>query len=349
MGSVNQLAVRGPRVREDDGAFVTLSGQHMEYREVTAHKTLGLGIDAGGTRTRWALADAGGAIVAEGEVAGLSALQMTSAAGREGVRASFALLAAAVLEHARPGRVRAGITGFGGDGEPLQRSLGELLGLSAQCVTLCSDIEIAYFDCFTAGEGYLVYAGTGSIGAWIDAHRQFHRAGGRGVLLDDGGGGFWIAREALRLIWRNEDERPGCWRDSPMAHAVFAQVGGDDWSCSRQFMYGQERGAVGRLALAVAASAELDPAAAAILHHAGAELARLANALTARFGPRPVVLTGRAGALHPIIAGAMRAALAPGTILTERVGQAHHAAARMAIDDALSAISRLTNLEEKNP
>jgi glucosamine kinase len=289
----------------------------------------GLGIDAGGTQTRWALADAAGAIVAEGQVAGLSALQMGSAAGRQTVHANFAELARAVLLHGRPVGVRAGMTGFGGDGEQLQRWLAELLGLNAQAVTLCNDIEIAYLDSFAPGEGYLVYAGTGSIGAFIDAEQQFHRAGGRGVMLDDGGGGFWIAREALRQIWRNEDECPGRWRQSAMARAVFAHVGGDDWSFSRQFIYGQERGEVGKLALAVAASAD-DPAAAAILHNAGLELARLARALTDRFGVRPVVLAGRAAALHPSIFGAMRAALPTDIALTQTVSQAHHAAARIA-------------------
>lgn len=291
---------------------------------------LGLGIDAGGTQTRWALADAAGAIVAEGQVAGLSALQMGSAAGRQAVHATFATLARDVLRHGAPGSVRAGLTGFGGDGDQLQRWLSELLGLGARAITLCNDIEIAYLDSFAPGEGYLVYAGTGSIGAWIDEYGQFHRAGGRGVMLDDGGGGFWIAREALRRIWRNEDERPGAWQQSAMARAVFDHVGGSDWSWSRQFIYGQERGEVGKLALVVAASADADPAAADILHGAGQELARLARALTARFGRRPVVLTGRAAALHPIIATSMRAALPRDTALTQTVGQPHYAAARIA-------------------
>ncbi len=104
-------------------------------------------------------------------------------------------------------------------------------------VTLSNDIELAYLASFAPGAGYLVYAGTGSIGAYIDADHVFHRAGGRGVLLDDGGGGFWIAREALRHIWRNEDEQPGCWRDSPLAQAVFEHIGGADWNLSRQFIY----------------------------------------------------------------------------------------------------------------
>jgi len=296
-----------------------------------AQAGLGLGIDAGGTRTRWALAAPGGKLIAEGAVAGLSALQMGSAGGRDAVRATFTELAGAVLVHGLPARVEAGLTGFGGDSELLQRWLAELLHLAPQAIHFSSDIEIAYRASFAPGEGYLVYAGTGSIGAFIDAHGTFHRAGGRGVVLDDGGGGFWIAREALRHIWRIEDERPGAWQASPMARAVFDYVGGADWADSRQFIYGQERGAVGKLALAVAASAGTDPAAAAILHAAGEELARLANALVKRFGPRPVALSGRAAGLHPSILAAMRAALPADITLTSGAPGAHHAAARMAL------------------
>jgi N-acetylglucosamine kinase-like BadF-type ATPase len=124
-----------------------------------------------------------------------------------------------------------------------------------------------------------------------------------------------------------------------MARAVFEHVGGDDWSFSRQFIYGQERGEVGKLALAVAASAEADPAAAAILKSAGEELARLARALAARFGPRPVVLAGRASELHPLIAASMRAALPPATHMTQTVGRAHYAAARIAAKDVPPAVS----------
>ncbi|MET0980867.1 MAG: BadF/BadG/BcrA/BcrD ATPase family protein [Telluria sp.] len=294
---------------------------------------IGLGIDAGGTQTRWALAARDGTILAEGTVAGLSALQMGKPDGRTSVHASFAELARAVLAHGRPARVRAGLTGFGGDGAQLQRWIADLLGIAPDAVAICNDIDIAYRASFAPGEGYLVYAGTGSIGAFIDADGDFHRAGGRGVVLDDGGGGFWIAREALRHIWRNEDENPGCWVDSPLAHAVFDHVGGSDWAFSRQFIYGQERGEVGKLALAVAATCEQDPAARAILLEAGRELARLAQALIRRFGPRPVVLSGRAAGLHPSIAAAMRAALPAATELTQTATRAHHAAARLAALD----------------
>ena len=301
--------------------------------QLNSHPDIGLGIDAGGTQTRWALAARDGAILAEGTVAGLSALQMSKPDGRASVHATFTTLAREVLAHAQPSRVRAGLTGFGGDGEQLTGWLAELLGLQADAIAICNDIDIAYRACFLPGEGYLVYAGTGSIGAFIDADGQFHRAGGRGVVLDDGGGGFWIAREALRHIWRREDEAPGSWEASAMARAVFDHVGGSDWAHSRQFIYGQERGEVGKLALAVAASAGTDPAADAILLEAGRELGRLARALIARFGPRPVALSGRAADLHPAIAASMRASLPTGTIVTQSAMRAHHAAARLAAHD----------------
>ncbi|MDO8049039.1 ATPase [Janthinobacterium sp. SUN211] len=296
---------------------------------------LGLGIDAGGTQTRWALANGDGAIVADGVVEGLSALQMSSDAGRAAVHATFTRLCQAVLAVGQPRAVVAGLTGFGGDDAALAPMLAQLLALDAGDVRLGNDIDIAYRDSFEPGEGYLVYAGTGSIAAWIDADGGFHRAGGRGVLLDDGGGGYWIAREALRHIWRREDEAPGSWQGSPMAEAVFAQLGGSDWSLSRAFMYGQDRGAIGRLALAVAASADADPLALDILQRAGQELARLALALTARHGTRPVVLAGRAAQLHPAIAAAMRAALPVSLTLEQKVARPHEAAARIAVKTAV--------------
>ncbi|MEC5160130.1 glucosamine kinase [Janthinobacterium sp. CG_23.3] len=294
---------------------------------------LGLGIDAGGTQTRWALAAASGRIVAEGQWPGLSALQLASEGGRRSLRAAFAGLCAEVLAAGRPGRVRAGLTGFGGDAALPAGWLAELLSIAPQAVTLCNDIEIAYLDSFQPGQGYLVYAGTGSIAAWIDGDGALHRAGGRGVTLDDGGGGFWIAREAMRQVWRREDECPGSWQDCALAKALFAQIGGSDWALSRNFIYAQERGAIGKLALAVAAAADTDPAAYAILQQAGRELARLALALTARYGARPVVLAGRAAGLHPAIAAAMRAALPETVALEQRVVRPHWAAARLAAQE----------------
>lgn len=269
--------------------------------------------------------------MAEGFVAGISANQMASAAGVAAVRTVLAELAAQVRAAGIPSFVCAGLTGFDGASAAPALLLAEALGLSPAAVTVRSDIDIAYLASFAPGEGYLVYAGTGSIAAWIDEEGRLHRAGGRGVTLDDGGGGFWIAREAMRHIWRREDEQPGAWEQSPLARAVFDHVGGSDWAYSRQFIYGQDRGAIGRLALAVAQAADSDPVARAILEQAGQELARIALALVGRYGARPIAVSGRAATLHPAIVQAMRAALPAELSLQQISGPAHHAAARIAL------------------
>lgn len=310
----------------------------------TQSNSLGLGLDAGGTKTRWALARASGEIVADGQVGGMSALQMNTAAGRQYLIDTLSALAQSANNFVPQGqslRVYAGITGFSEGGEDLRQLMAEALGmgLAPEHIDLGSDIDIAYHDLFTPGEGYVVYAGTGSIAAFIDQKGEMYRAGGRGAILDDAGGGFWIAREALRHIWRAEDERPGCWRDSPLAVEVFKRIGGSEWARSRQFVYGtpltEARGEIGKLALAVAAAAERDPVAHGILTNAGSELGRLARALISRFGPRPIALAGRVVELHPAIEEGLRAGLPASTPLQIRNTEAHHAAARIAARNAV--------------
>ena len=290
---------------------------------------LALGIDAGGTETRWALADANGAIVAEGQVRGFSALQVREH-DRAFVAATLDMLARDVLAAGRPARIHAGLTGYGGDDEAWTPLIAKPFGLQARDVTLGSDIETTYLDLFAPGEGYMVYAGTGSVAAFVDEKRVLHRAGGRGVIVDDAGGGYWIAREALRAVWRDEDEHPGSWRGSLLAQELFAMVGGSDWLATRRYVYEGTRGEIGQLALAVARAAARDPSAADILRAAGRELGRLASAMIGRFGPRPVALSGRAATLSPLIADSMREAL-PGVDLDLRPCRGHHAAAHLAL------------------
>ena len=45
-------------------------------------RDVGLGIDAGGTETRWALVSTAGEVVASGAVAGVTGLQMNTTVGR---------------------------------------------------------------------------------------------------------------------------------------------------------------------------------------------------------------------------------------------------------------------------
>ncbi len=294
----------------------------------------GLGLDGGGTQTRWALADAGGQLLGEGSIAPISGLQLASASGRERLLQTLQQLAAQLRPFGTPGALYAGITGLAepGSGRAMAGLMAQALGIAPGRTTCCSDIELAHRAAFEPGEGYLLYAGTGSIAAFVDAQGQLQRAGGRGAILGDEGGGYWIAREALAAVWRAEDEAPGRWQDSALARRLFERLGGSDWATSRAFVYGGERGAMGQLALAVAAAAQAgDSQALALLRRAGQELARLVLALVGRYGPRPVVASGRALLLHPALTESLQEQLvAEGVALSLQQLQPHQTAAQLA-------------------
>ena len=299
-----------------------------------------LGLDAGGTSTRWALADRSGQVVAEGKAAALSGWMLTSADGQKQMSAALQDIAKQCqsLTHGEPAMAMGpmaalcfGLTGFDGDAAPqLAPLLTQAFGVPAARQRLFNDVELACRAVFAPGEGYLVYAGTGSVAAFVDEHEVQQRAGGRGGVIDDGGSGYWIAREALRHIWRAEDEAPGCWMQSAMAQRVFAKVGGSDWSASRSWVYGASRGQLGELAVAVAGAADEDAAAMDILQRAGFELARLGLALVRRCGARPLALAGRVFDLHPAVQLATQQGLAGFELLPRQVLLAHHTAAGLA-------------------
>jgi glucosamine kinase len=316
--------------------------------------SLHLGLDAGGTATRWLLADEHGREHARGQVAGCSAT-MFGTVQQPLLDAALAQLAQALRGQALPLSLCAGLTGFDGTlGDApgaLHEHIARALGLDARRVMLVSDIELACRAVFAPGEGILVIAGTGSIAAHLAADGNVERAGGRGGLLDDGGSGYWIARQALRKVWRREDEAPGAWTQSTLARELFAQLGDASWARTREFVAGASRGEMGALATAVARAAQAgDADAQALLDDAGRELARIANALLRRVGPvprpgasppalpspspspLPVALAGRVGTLDARIAAVMKAALQPGVSLSLVEPDAALAAARLAAD-----------------
>ncbi len=291
-----------------------------------------LGLDAGGSGTRWALAGTGGAPGRGGEAPGLSGAQLHSDDGRAQLAATLAGIAAAT------GPVRAlvaGITGFDAAQAPAFAALaGQAFAIAPAAVRAMSDIELICHAAFAPGAGYVVCAGTGSIAAFIDGDGTLQRAGGRGPLIDDGGSAHWIACQALRRIWRAEDEAPGSGQASALGRAVFAHIGGSSWDCTRRWVQTASRGQVGLLARAVAAAADEDAAAMALLQSAGTELARLAQALITRHGPRPLALAGRVFDLHPAVEQALRAALPAGTPAQRLQLAPQQAAARLAAGGA---------------
>jgi N-acetylglucosamine kinase-like BadF-type ATPase len=228
----------------------------------------------------------------------------------------------------------AGITGLTREtpAEALMRAmLAEAFGVAGERIFVAEDMWIAYLSYFALGEGILVYSGTGSIGYYLSPDKSVIRVGGRGNLIDDGGSGFWVAREALKTVLRKEEESPGEGWSSPLGLTLSRGLGGTDWNLVRAFVYGGDRGKIGILARAVAEAAETgDPVSLDILRQAGGELARLANSLIKRVGQRPVALVGGGSRLHPVVSEAFRAELPPGTDVVTNDVDAALTAARLA-------------------
>jgi N-acetylglucosamine kinase-like BadF-type ATPase len=292
--------------------------------------TLGLGIDAGGTATRWRLVEEHGECIAQGSADPLTG-HLFSAAAEDRAKQIVGDIARTVTRTGKPAGIVAGITGLSRETPAeatMRRLLAEAFGLKPDKVFVAEDMWIAYLSYFALGEGILIYSGTGSIGYYLSAEKDVIRVGGRGNLIDDGGSGFWIAREALKAILRAEEENPGQGWSTVLGTCMSGALGGTDWNVVRAFVYGGDRGKIGELARIVGQAAEAgDPVAEAILRAAGGELARLANALFKRLEPRPVALVGGAFRVHPVIGEAFRRdLLAPVEVINSDVDAALTAA-----------------------
>lgn len=289
---------------------------------------LALGIDMGGTATRWVARDEAGRVT-RGTAPGASAhlFNPETRAGFLGV-----LRGIAAELPAAPSAVHAGLTGHDdAAGIEARAALAAIFGAGAT-ITVSDDVALAWRAVFGAGRGHLVVAGTGSIGYSAAADGTATRVGGRGMLIDDGGSGSWIALCALDALLRAFD-RDGDFRAARILHErIAAAVGGPGWPDIRAFVYGSDRGRIGVLARAVAeAAAEGDPLACAVLDRAVEELARIARVLIARCGPAPVAFIGGVLRLDPRIAAGLRAAL-PGTDLLFPEVDAALAAATLAFE-----------------
>ena len=267
-----------------------------------------LGIDVGGTASRWVACDDAGTVLARGQAAGATG-HIFNPAERDRLGAALARISDALAAAGLATRsVTAGVTGYGSAASAaVTAMLAGQFGVGTGAILVADDIVLAYLANFAPGEGHLVSAGTGSIGLYLGEGDNYVRVGGRGILIDDAGSGSWIALRALDAMYRTLDRSGTFAAVAPLARHMLAELGGDSWHDVRQFIYAGDRGRIGTLAVAVARAADDgDATALSILAEAGTELARLAQALIARAGIRPIGLVGGAISLHPLIIEHMR-------------------------------------------
>lgn len=263
-----------------------------------------LGLDCGGTESRWHVLDRQGRLVAHGRGPRLSG-HLFEPREREIAMDALRALCGDIRKLEVPVEaVVAGVTGLSEE-SPERRVLAEVIGalleLPAKAVTVQDDLWLAYHAAFEPGAGILVYAGTGSAACHVTTEGRVLRAGGHGLLIDDAGSGFWIGQQALRWMMREHD-RTGELPDTVLSETLLGHVGGRDWDAIRSYVYADSRRRIAELAPVVASAAETgDPVATEIFAEAGRELARLGLALIDRVGLKPVALTGGAARAHPLL------------------------------------------------
>jgi glucosamine kinase len=292
-------------------------------------ESVGLGIDAGGSSSRWLLLSSRGTVLGEGRTGPLTGHIFGAGDDQLG---RFVSLLNAVKAVRSPDALVAGITGLHPGtvaAELFAGAVSEVLGLGPERRVLRNDMHVAYASAFSPGEGVLVYAGTGSVAYHESVAGEIVRAGGYGYLIDDAGGGYWIGHRALRALFRAADAagRPA---DTPLAELLYARLGSRDWPEIMPVVYGGGRGFVASLAPAVAEAERAgDALAKDILERAGAELARLARDVLGRLGASlPVAFAGGVTRL-PVVTGSLEAHLGAPVRVVE--GEPVYAAARLAL------------------
>jgi len=238
-----------------------------------------LGIEAGGTKTRWVLLDARGRRLAQGSEGPGNILLV----GREGLRKLFRRIAARLPQ--APESIGAGLAGARGPTEvATARGALQAVWPRTKKIVAGQDTDSGLAAAWGNEDGFLVIAGTGSNVVGRVAGRK-HSAGGHGHLLGDMGSGYDLAARALRAVYRERD-RSG--RVPPLAAALLAHAGAADLDRLLREVY-QPRGKewlAGFAPVVLRAAGRGDPLAQGVVKEATAELAERVAELARRLKVR---------------------------------------------------------------
>ncbi|MBP0457317.1 N-acetylglucosamine kinase [Streptomyces montanisoli] len=296
---------------------------------MTAHDLV-LGIDAGGTRTRAAVATAAGGDeppLGTGTAGPGNALSVAPDVLAAHLRQA---VADAVPPALRPAvrSVAAGLAGCsalpGNVGADRARAaLGSALaelGVRPDRLSVHGDTEIAFAGAPGApADGLVLIAGTGAVAARITGGRTVATSDGDGWLLGDDGSGFWIGRRAVRAALAQLDGRGAPTLLATAVHAYYLDGPAPGGPSGAQVLREQlvqavhERPVLDLAALSPAvadAARRGDPVARRIMAEAAK---RLAGTL-ASLGPRPgdpLVTTGALLGPGGVLLPALRRRLTP--------------------------------------
>ena len=244
-----------------------------------------LGVDGGGTKTRFALVSQR-KLVAEAQLG----TSYHPDVGLDGVGDVLAegvaqVLARAGIQASQITHAFFGLPAYGEDSQvtPVLRTLPASI-LGHERYTCDNDMVCGWAGSLGAEDGINIVAGTGSIG-YGQRRGRAARAGGWGETFSDEGSAYWIAMQGLNVYSRMSDGR---LPRGPL-HALINQALNlqDDLDLCAQ-VYGpgaRSRGELAQLSPLVAEAAKLgDAAALEVFRRAGRELAEIAFTLREKLG-----------------------------------------------------------------
>lgn len=240
-------------------------------------------IDAGASSTKWSVYD-----ISIGFRSGVSQPitgHIFDEIGFKSVKNVFADIMNSLQINSQIESLQIGITGLNKDSkisESLKIICKEVF--LTENVTLVSDMELACQAVFPNNNGIVIYSGTGSIAIHRKQNGELIRAGGRGYLIGDKGGGFWIGKTALEITTSYWDKGKNPF-DIFLPSKILEFTGSKNWDDLREFVYSGGRSAVSSLAKVVIECANNeDNFSINLLAEAGNELAKLGNILRERTG-----------------------------------------------------------------
>lgn len=306
-----------------------------------------LGVDGGGTKTRFALIDAAGTLLAQTQLGTAYHPQV----GLDGVRRILEEGIATVLaplQRSREDIAQAffGLPAYGEDRRAtaaLDLIPGQVLG--HQRYACDNDMVCGWAGSLACADGINIIAGTGSMG-YGRRGAAAARAGGWGEAFGDEGSAHWIATQGLNAFSRMSDGR---LPRGPLHAILRAHFDLDDDLDLCAHVYGEgvgTRGDIARLSVQVAQAADAgDAVAIGIFQQAGEELARIAQALRALLGfesgePVPLSYSGGAFSAGALLMQPFQTALARWSadfVLRTPIHPPHYGAALYALQLAGAA------------
>ncbi|MBV9926503.1 MAG: hypothetical protein JOZ96_15900 [Acidobacteria bacterium] len=309
-------------------------------------RTLLLGVDGGGSKTRAVVADGEGNVLGEGRAGPSNPLRVGVGEAVGAIRDAFdKACAEAGVRRVEIAAAEVGLAGVK-RADIRERMRAGVLELGVKRVEVVTDADIALYGATGGAPGLVIIAGTGSICCGINARGRRACAGGWGPVVGDEGSGSWIARRALQSVARATDGRARRTSLVEAACDYFNVTRADDLSTAVYAPNMTNTRIAGFGGRVVEAAKRRDVVARAIVEEAGRELALAAAAVIRKlkmererfqvayvggiFGAGPLILDSLTEELARV---ARRAFLAPPVLAPAE------AAARMAGEQVQLALA----------